>query len=89
MSNPTPTATPALKLDWIIDCGTHISEPPDLFSSRLPAKWHAKAPHVIRNATNGLEMWAIGEQGKGSIPIGQHERESGADVSHPNTPRRI
>ena len=85
MSNPSSTVKPALNLDWIIDCDTHISEPPDLFSSRLPAKWHAKAPHVVRNAANGLEMWAIGEQGKGSIPIG-HTAVAGWKSPFPSAP---
>ncbi len=85
MSTPPPSAKPALNLDWIIDCDTHISEPPDLFSSRLPAKWHSKAPHVVRNETNGLELWAIGEQGKGSIPIG-HTAVAGWKAPFPSAP---
>jgi hypothetical protein len=43
-SSPAPGDTPIL--DWVIDCDTHITEPPDLFTSRLPARWQALAPRI-------------------------------------------
>ncbi len=43
--NPDPSPT----LDWVIDSDTHVSEPPDLFLSRLPKKWQDKAPRVVRD----------------------------------------
>ncbi|MFK7894652.1 MAG: amidohydrolase family protein [Myxococcota bacterium] len=57
-------------LDWVIDADTHISEPPDLFTSRLPAKWQAAAPKIVHNETTGFEHWVIGEDQKPSIPVG-------------------
>lgn len=36
-------------LDWVIDCDTHVTEPPDLFTSRLPAKWQDQAPRIRKN----------------------------------------
>ncbi|MEM7140670.1 MAG: amidohydrolase family protein [Actinomycetota bacterium] len=42
-------------LDWLISVDDHILEPPDLWTSRLPAKDHDRAPHMETN--NGVEGW--------------------------------
>ena len=34
-------------LDWLISVDDHVLEPPDLWTSRLPAKYHEQAPHLI------------------------------------------
>ena len=57
-------------LDWVIDNDTHVSEPPDLFSSRLPSKWKDDAPKIIRNEDSGYEVWAIGDAGEAVVPVG-------------------
>ena len=44
MSASTPTIR-----DWVIDADTHITEPGDLWTSRLPAKWKDRAPHIVRD----------------------------------------
>ena len=41
----------------VIDVDTHITEPPDLWQSRLPAKWADQAPTVQR--INGRDYWVI------------------------------
>jgi predicted TIM-barrel fold metal-dependent hydrolase len=41
----------------VIDCDTHFIEPPDLWTSRAPAKWLDRVPHIITH--NGLEQWAL------------------------------
>jgi len=28
----------------VIDVDTHVTEPPDLWTSRVPAKWHERVP---------------------------------------------
>jgi predicted TIM-barrel fold metal-dependent hydrolase len=66
---PTPSES-EITLDWVIDNDTHISEPPDLFTSRLPAKWHDKAPKIVRNEETGFEVWAIGEEQRTATPVG-------------------
>jgi predicted TIM-barrel fold metal-dependent hydrolase len=58
------------RLDWVIDNDTHISEPPDLFTSRLPRKWHDQAPKIVRNEDTGFEMWAVGAQQQTMTPVG-------------------
>jgi predicted TIM-barrel fold metal-dependent hydrolase len=72
-------------LDWVIDNDTHISEPPDLFTSRLPRKWHDQAPCVIHNEATGFEVWAIGEQKQASIPVG-HTAVAGWPEPFPAAP---
>ena len=56
-------------VDWVIDVDTHITEPPDLFSSRLPAKFQDRAPRVIRNEETGWEIWQVGDRSP-ITPIG-------------------
>ena len=55
-------------VDWVIDVDTHITEPPDLFTSRLPAKWRDQAP-VVRMGDRGWEEWVVGNQSP-ITPIG-------------------
>lgn len=45
----------------VIDTDTHISEPPDLWTSRVPAKWKDVVPHVERNPETGYQHWRIGD----------------------------
>lgn len=46
--------------DLIIDCDTHVSEPPDLWTSRLGRKWGDAVPHVVVEP-DGREMWVVGD----------------------------
>ena len=45
----------------VIDTDTHVSEPPDLWTSRVPAKWRDKVPHVELNPETGHQHWRIGD----------------------------
>jgi predicted TIM-barrel fold metal-dependent hydrolase len=44
-------------LDWLISVDDHVLEPPDLWTSRLPDKYHEQAPHLILDDTGG-HVWA-------------------------------
>lgn len=46
----------------IIDVDTHIIEPADLWTSRLPSKWADDIPRVKWYAEGGFEAWYIGDQ---------------------------
>jgi predicted TIM-barrel fold metal-dependent hydrolase len=50
----------------VIDVDSHLCEPPDLWVSRLPSKWHEIAPRVITMNTGPSgaeeEVWVIGNQ---------------------------
>src|SRR5215472_369326 len=42
----------------IIDVDTHFTEPPELWTSRAPAKLRDRAPRVERDA-HGVEQWVV------------------------------
>ena len=46
----------------VIDTDTHVVEPPDLWSSRLPAEWGDLVPQVRWDEANAEEAWFIGGQ---------------------------
>jgi predicted TIM-barrel fold metal-dependent hydrolase len=43
-----------------IDTDTHITEPPDVWTARVPKKWGDSVPHVRR--VNGEDFWFVGDQ---------------------------
>jgi uncharacterized protein len=45
----------------IIDCDTHVSEPIDLWTSRIGRKWGDKAPRTVRDEQD-REFWMIGDK---------------------------
>jgi predicted TIM-barrel fold metal-dependent hydrolase len=49
----------------IVDCDTHLTEAPDLFTSRAPAKLRDKVPHVRR--VDGVDRWFVGDRNFGSL----------------------
>jgi predicted TIM-barrel fold metal-dependent hydrolase len=48
-------ATSKLNLDWLISVDDHVLEPPDVWTSRLPAKDRDRAPHI--ETSDGMEYW--------------------------------
>jgi len=42
----------------IIDCDTHITEPRDVWTARVPAKYLEHVPHVVRN-DEGKDVWML------------------------------
>jgi predicted TIM-barrel fold metal-dependent hydrolase len=56
---------PSLEGIKIVDCDTHITEAPDLFTSRAPASLKDKVPHVRR--VNGVDRWFVGDRDFGSM----------------------
>jgi predicted TIM-barrel fold metal-dependent hydrolase len=46
----------------IIDADTHLVEPPDLWTSRLPSRWGDMIPHVKWDAGQEEEAWFVGDQ---------------------------
>lgn len=43
-----------------IDVDTHITEPPDVWTSRVSKKWGDKVPHIQQR--DGRDLWCIGDQ---------------------------
>ena len=44
----------------IIDCDTHVSEPYDLWTSRVSQKWGDLVPYVVHSEESGRDVWALG-----------------------------
>ena len=42
----------------IIDADTHLTEPPDVWTTRVPGKWLDEVPHVVRN-DEGRDVWVL------------------------------
>jgi predicted TIM-barrel fold metal-dependent hydrolase len=81
MAAPATNASPMV--DWVIDVDTHITEPPDLFSSRLPAKWQDQAPKIQTNE-RGYEEWVVGNMSP-ITPVG-HTATAGWKNPFPDAP---
>ncbi len=43
----------------VIDCDTHIVEPYDLWTSRVPRKWQDTVPHVVWNDALQQDVWTM------------------------------
>ena len=72
--------------DWVIDCDTHITEPGDLWSSRLPAKYRDRAPRIVRNA-DGVDIWHVGDASP-LVPLG-HTAVAGWKEPFPAAPKNM
>jgi predicted TIM-barrel fold metal-dependent hydrolase len=46
----------------VIDTDTHLTEPPDLWTSRLPRKWADQAPHVSYDERTRSHRWRVGDR---------------------------
>jgi uncharacterized protein len=51
----------------VIDSDSHLTEPPDLWTSRLPSKWAEDAPRVQWSSAKGEEAWRIGNRWCASV----------------------
>jgi predicted TIM-barrel fold metal-dependent hydrolase len=79
--------SPAKIQDWVIDTDTHITEPADLWTSRLPAKYKDVAPRIVRDPETQIETWKIGD-GEGLLPVG-HSAVAGWPEPFPAAPRNM
>ena len=46
----------------VIDTDTHLTEPADLWTARIPARFRADAPRVERHEPSGALRWRIGDR---------------------------
>lgn len=56
---------PSLQGIKIVDCDTHFTEPPDIFTSRAPARLKDKVPY--QRVVNGVTRWCVGDQDFGIV----------------------
>ncbi len=52
----------------LIDADTHITEPADVWTSRVPARWKDRVPHVRRDEQSGEECWFL--EDNRMMPVG-------------------
>ncbi len=71
-------------VDWVIDADSHVTEPPDLFTKRLPKKYHDQAPHVAKDPRTGSEIWVVGDRSP-ITPLG-HTATAGWKEPFPSAP---
>jgi predicted TIM-barrel fold metal-dependent hydrolase len=70
----------------VIDTDTHITEPYDLWTSRMSVqKWGDKVPHVIWDETRQCEVWVAGDE---LLWIAAGVAHAGHDKPHPDFPKR-
>ena len=75
---------------WIIDADSHITEPRDVWTARVPAKWRDRVPQVQRN-DNGMDVWVldgvqiatVGTSASGTNPEGQWIPQKTYEDCHP------
>src|SRR5262245_31706639 len=58
---------PAIPNQPIIDADTHITEPPDVWTSRVPAKWRGRVPEVRFVTDEQAEYWFIDGNRAGKV----------------------
>jgi predicted TIM-barrel fold metal-dependent hydrolase len=56
---------PLLQGIKIVDCDTHFTEPPNMFTSRAPAGLKDKLPRVHR--VDGVDRWVVGDRDFGTL----------------------
>jgi predicted TIM-barrel fold metal-dependent hydrolase len=68
-----------------IDADTHITEPADVWTSRVPARWKDQVPQVQWNADAQEEVWVV--DGEPLMPVGMTAL-AGFDGKFPSHPAR-
>jgi predicted TIM-barrel fold metal-dependent hydrolase len=56
------TTIPLYERYAVADVDSHIIEPPDLWTSRISAKWGDLVPHVKYHERRGEEIWYVGDK---------------------------
>ena len=59
MNTATPQTLSAIK---VVDADSHVAEPPDLWTSRIAAKYGDDVPRVVHDERHGLDRWKVGGQ---------------------------
>ena len=77
----------AQTLDWVIDTDTHITEPGDLWTSRVPAKFRDRVPRLERNPETEWDVWHVGDESP-IVPVG-FTAVAGWKEPFPSAPRNM
>jgi len=74
-------------MEWVIDCDAHITEPGDVWTSRLPARLRERGPRLRRNPETGQDYWQVGDFTP-LTPVG-HTAVAGWHEPFPAAPRNM
>jgi len=75
------TATPIK----VIDADSHLTEPPDLWTNRLPAKWKEAGPRTLIDPATGFQRWRLGDRWLSGIGAQSHAGWSNFPPSRPTS----
>jgi predicted TIM-barrel fold metal-dependent hydrolase len=67
----------------VIDVDTHVTEPPDLWTSRVASKWGDRIPHIERR--RGQDVWVIDDKVVLRAGLVTMAGFDGTIPDHPNT----
>ena len=73
-------------MDWVIDADAHVTEPADVWSERLPAKYRDAAPRLVRDEKSGWDVWQVAG---GTIASVGHTATAGWPKKFPSAPRNM
>ena len=73
-------------MEWVIDADAHITEPGDLWSSRLPKKFADQGPQ-LRRSDDGYDRWHLGDS-PAFASVG-HTAIAGWPEPFPSAPRNM
>jgi predicted TIM-barrel fold metal-dependent hydrolase len=70
----------------VIDVDTHLSEPPDVWTTRVSKKWGDLVPHVVKDPKGGpAEYWAVGDRLLMPVGVAAMAEFDGLLPDHPAT----
>lgn len=74
-------------VEWVIDVDAHLTEPGDVWTSRVPERFRDRAPYLVRDPKSGRDVWHVGE-GTPLVPVGL-TAVAGWPEPFPNGPRNM
>ena len=69
----------------VIDVDSHLMEPPDLWTTRMPKKWIDRAPHVELSEDGNTEWWVLA--GDPMMPVAQAAQAGWTEFAPDYPPR--
>jgi predicted TIM-barrel fold metal-dependent hydrolase len=74
-------------VEWVIDADAHVTEPSDVWTSRVPAKYRDVAPKLVRDSKSGRDTWHVGGDHP-MVTVG-HTATAGWHEPFPAAPRNM
>jgi predicted TIM-barrel fold metal-dependent hydrolase len=75
------------RTEWVIDVDAHVTEPVDVFTGRMPARYAEDAPRLVRDERSGWDVWKLAD-GTTISSVG-HTATAGWPGRFPDAPRTM